>query len=213
MSKEKTVFETLSEIDLSKMIKELQGSRYVPWADALNEAKKEYPGLKFGVFNNSEGLPYFSSSLGIFVKVWVEIEGEKQELFMPVLNSAHKALKEERYSYFVNEYSQGKRTGKMIEKFVDPATSFDVNTSIMRGLTKCLAVMGLGLYVYRDEVMPEEKTITSSQIQQITNLCKQHNYRIQTIADEFGGYGKIANIPESRFEEFMTWATPKEGGK
>ena len=98
----------------------------------------------------------------------------------------------------------------MIEKFVEPATSFDVNTAHMRGLTKCLALMGLGLYIYRDEAMPEEKTIDGKQMQQITDLCKEHNFRIATIADEFGGYGKIANIPESRFEEFMTWATPKE---
>jgi len=80
----------------------------------------------------------------------------------------------------------------------------------MRGLTKCLALMGLALYIYRDEAMPEEETVNSSQLQEITSLCSKHNYQIASIATEFGGYPKIANIPASRFEEFMVWATPKQ---
>ena len=205
-----TVFEKLSAVNVKEFIKELQGAKYIPWAIALRETLKVFPSMTWGAYEDKEGLPFFASSVGIFVKVWVNIEGEKQDMFLPVLNSAHKTLKLERYSYLVNEYKQGKKTGQMIEKFVEPATSFDVNTAIMRALVKCLAVKGMALYVYLDEVMPEEKTINSAQLQEITSLCKTYGYQIADIAQQFGGYAKIANIPESRFEDFMIWATPKE---
>jgi len=122
MAIKKTVFETLSKIDVKKDIKELQRAKYLPWSDAWNYVKKEYPLATYGIDTNIDGLPYFASGVGLFIKVWVQIEDEKQELFLPVLNSAHKTLKLERYSYLVNEYKQGQKTGKMIEKWVEPAS-------------------------------------------------------------------------------------------
>lgn len=214
MSTRKTVFETLSAIDVEEDIKDLQGANYLPWADGWNHVKKVYPLSTYKIETNSEGLPYFASGVGVFIKVCVKIEEETQELFMPVLNSAHKTLKLDRYSYTVKEYKwdDARRknipTGKMIEKFVEPVTSFDINTAHMRGLVKCLALMGLAIYIYRDEAMPEEETVGSAELQQITALCKEKNYQIASIATEFGGYAKIADIPSARFNEFMTWANP-----
>ena len=44
----------------------------------------------------------------------------------------------------------------MVEKTVQTATMFDVNKTIMRCLTKNLAMFGLGLYIYNWEDLPEE---------------------------------------------------------
>ena len=39
----KTVYETLSAINVGKYIKELQKNKYIPWSDAWGEVKKVYP--------------------------------------------------------------------------------------------------------------------------------------------------------------------------
>ena len=207
----KTVFETLAAVDLSKFTKELQGATYVPWAVVMRETLKIYPNMQWGIIDDKDDLPYFTSAVGLFVKVWVEIEGIRKVATMPVLNQAHKSLKIDRYSYLVNEYKQGQRTGKMIEKWVEGAVSFDVNTSIMRTFVKCMSYHGMGIHVYLNEATPEPEYISSEQIQQITDLCKKHGFRIATIGQEFGNYPSIAKIPAARFEDFMDWATPKEG--
>ena len=69
------------------------------------------------------------------------------------------------------------KTGHMIDKKVDSYTMFDINKTIMRCLTKCLAMFGLGLYIYNNEDMPEEiqeeiKYVTKDQIEQIEELIK-----------------------------------------
>ena len=216
MSDKKTVFETLNAIDFKQHIKALQGNPYIPWADAWLEVKKSYPLAWYEVLENDVGDPFFVSLMGIFVKVRVHIGGEEpQTLNYPVMNGANKALKAEAYSYSVKEYKWDAQrnknipTGKMVEKFVEPATTFDINTAHMRALTKCLALKGAALYIYRDEAMPDEEKVSSSQLQEITALCKKYNYMIGDIAKQFGNYAKIADIPESKFDDFIVWATPK----
>ncbi len=208
MSVEKTPWDTLSKVDLKSKIKTRDKMSYLSWSDCKAELKNHYPGSVDEVHLNSEGLPYFSSPLGIFVKVSVTIEGHTETEVYPVLNGAKKALKEVEYSYKVAEYVNRQKTGKMIDKYVNAATSFDINTSLKRAYVKCVASHGLGIYVYQDEDMPELEKIDSSQIQEITNLCKKHNYQIASIAREFGGYENIASIPTARFDEFISWSTP-----
>jgi hypothetical protein len=70
------------------------------------------------------------------------------------MDGANKAQKNVPWSYKVNEYVQGRRTGKMIDKFVEPATMFDINTTIMRCLVKNIALFGLGHYIYAGEDLP-----------------------------------------------------------
>ena len=42
-------------------------------------------------------------------------------------------------------------------KTVEPATMFDINTTIMRCLVKNLAMFGLGLYIYAGEDLPNDE--------------------------------------------------------
>jgi hypothetical protein len=73
------------------------------------------------------------------------------------MDSNNKAMKTEKYSYFVKkrDFKTGKET--TIEKFVAPATMFDINKTIMRCLVKNLAMFGLGLYIYSGEDLPEQE--------------------------------------------------------
>ncbi|NEX86477.1 DUF1071 domain-containing protein, partial [Enterococcus durans] len=72
-----------------------------------------------------------------------------------------KAMKDEPYTYEVNDYQWNNETKKKeivgkIEKRVEAASMFDINKTIMRCLVKNLAMFGLGLYIFAGEDMPED---------------------------------------------------------
>jgi hypothetical protein len=89
----------------------------------------------------------------------VTIEGQTKEMWLPVMNSANKAMKNAPYTYSVwNSYQKAYE-----EKRVDAATMFDINKTIMRCLTKNLAMFGLGLYIYSGEDLPEAETAATAE--------------------------------------------------
>lgn len=200
----KTVFETLSGVDVSKYIKVLQRNKYIAWSDAWNEVKKLYPQAYYVTHEDETGNPFFVSSMGIFVKVSVHIGEESQTHFYPVMNGANKALKEVAYSYKVKEYVNNKPTGKMVERHVEPATAFDINTAIMRDLTKCLALMGMALYVYRDEDMPEPPKLDSTELQEVMDAIKLKGLTLKFVTGSWQ-IEKIAHLHSANFSQMIEW--------
>ena len=130
---------------------------YLSWCYAWSEVKKLYPNARYEILKFGENkLPYvFDEKTGYMVFTRVEIEDIEHEMWLPVMDSANKAMKDKPYTYRVKEYKFGKFTGNYIDKFVEPATMFDINKTIMRCLTKNLAMFGLGLYIYAGEDLPE----------------------------------------------------------
>lgn len=130
---------------------------YLSWCYAWSEVKKLYPNARYEILKFGENkLPYvFDEKTGYMVFTRVEIEDIEHEMWLPVMDSANKAMKDKPYTYKVKEYKFGKFTGNYIDKNVEPATMFDINKTIMRCLTKNLAMFGLGLYIYAGEDLPE----------------------------------------------------------
>ena len=77
----------------------------------------------------------------------VTIEGETLEMWLPVMDGANNAMMDAPYTF----------TTRYGEKAVNKATMFDINKTIMRCLTKNLAMFGLGHYIYAGEDIPESK--------------------------------------------------------
>jgi len=211
MSQEKTVFKTLSEINLSPNTKTLPNSsfKYVPWSDAWGKIKEIYPSAVYKTHTNDVGDPFFVSILGIFVRVTVTINEDSQTIDYPVLNGANKALKAEAYSYKVKEYVNRKPTGKYIDKPVNAATAFDINTSIMRAMVKCLALHGLGLHIFKDEDAPSLQKIDSHQLTQLTQLHTEHNISVAS-TNKAWNIDTLSNLEAMRFDSMVEWLTPKE---
>ena len=65
-------------------------------------------------------------------------------MHLPVLDGANASMKAEKYTY----------STKYKDKDCEAASMFDINTAIMRCLTKNLAMFGLGLYIYAGEDIP-----------------------------------------------------------
>lgn len=130
---------------------------YLSWTYAWQEVKKVFPNAKYEIEKFGENrLPYvYDERTGYMVFTKVEIEGIEHEMWLPVMDSANKAMKDKPYTYKVKEYKNYKWTGNYLDKTVDSATMFDINKTIMRCLTKNLAMFGLGLYIYAGEDLPE----------------------------------------------------------
>ena len=161
MNEKLTHFNTLFAINCNdKTEKKSNGSTeltYLSWCYAWSEVKKQYPGANYDILKFGENkLPYvYDEKTGYMVFTRVEIEGIEHEMWLPVMDSSNKAMKDKPYTYKTKKYVYGKWNGEYAEKVVEAATMFDINKTIMRCLTKNLAMFGLGLYIYAGEDLPE----------------------------------------------------------
>lgn len=144
---QKSVFETLSAINVNDKVEKKSNLTYLSWAWAWGEVKKAYPDAVYNViFDPNTNKPYFyDETLGYMVMTSVTIKNETLEMWLPVMDGANQAMKSQPYEYST-------RYGV---KTVDAATMFDINKTLMRCLTKNLAMFGLGHYIYAGEDLPE----------------------------------------------------------
>lgn len=131
MENKKSVFETLFEINVNKQVEKKNGLNYLSWVYAWSETKKLYPNANYKVYETAEGCIYHTDGRTCWVKTGVIIEGTEHIEYLPVMDYKNKSIP------------------------LENITSFDVNKSIQRSLTKALARHGLGLYIYAGEDLPE----------------------------------------------------------
>ena len=151
------MFDALYSLDLSDKLEKRDNDKlsYLSWANAWAEFKRAYPNAEYRIIKNPDtNLPYFNDpNIGIIVYTEVTADGQTYEMWLPVMDTKNKAMKEQAYTYQV--YDTFKK--QYVEKTVNAATMFDVNKTIMRCLVKNLAMFGLGLYVYAGEDLPNDE--------------------------------------------------------
>lgn len=162
MAQTKNVFIDLNSVNVNEHVEQKNTGKatlsYLSWAWAWAEVKKRYPDAHYEILKTPQGLPYFDDPrCGIMVYTTVTIDGITHEMWLPVMDGANNAMRFEPYSIKT----------KFGDKPVAAATMFDVNKTIMRCLTKNLAMFGLGLYIYAGEDLPEE-TEDEKQAKQVT---------------------------------------------
>lgn len=179
---DKSNFEILNSIDVTKYVEVRKNGgtelKYLSWSDAWTEFCKINPGATYKIHKDNENNAYFGNSkIGYMVYVDVTTNGLTHEMWLPVLDGANNVLKDEPYEY---ETKYGKKKVSAID-------IFDVNKAIMRALVKCLAMHGLGLYIYRGEDIPEiseeikkensDKEKNKKAIFMIIEKCKENNIK------------------------------------
>jgi hypothetical protein len=132
----KSVFHTLNAIDCSGHIEQKSNGRvtlsYLSWAWAWAEVKKNYPDAVYTIYENADGWNYHTDGRTCWVKTGVTINGLEHIEYLPVMDNRNQSIP------------------------LDKVTSFNVNTTIQRSLTKAAARHGLGLYIYAGEDLPED---------------------------------------------------------
>lgn len=170
-------FSELNNINVNGRTENKNGLTYLSWAWAWAEFKKVCPNAKYEVIK-FDGKPYiYDENLGYMCYTTVTVGDLTHEMWLPVMDSANKSMKAKPYTYT-------DRYGK--EKTVNAATMFDINKTIMRCLTKNLAMFGLGLYIYAGEDLPEEeaainqKKIEKKDVEILKKICSKKGLDVKT---------------------------------
>ena len=138
-----TTFEKLSAINVNKYVEKKNNLTYLSWAYAWAETKKNCPDAKYEILETT-----YDDAIGFMCNTQVTIEGETLAMWLPVMDGRNQAMKKVQYN-IATRYG---------DKEVAPATSTDINKTIMRCLTKNLAMFGLGIYIYAGEDMPMDES-------------------------------------------------------
>lgn len=173
----KTAFEILNDVNVNEHteVKDTGKTKltYLSWAWAWAEVKKRFPTASYEIIKFN-GLPYvYDEKTGFMVYTTVTIEDITHEMWLPVMDSHNVAMFAHAYEY--------QTPYKKIQ--IQAATMFDINKTIMRCLTKNLAMFGLGLYIYAGEDLPEnddeEKTEKKAQAKSQVKPKEQRKLQAQ----------------------------------
>ncbi len=129
---ESNYFETLNSVNVNDKVEKKNGLSYLSWAYAWGELKKRYPEATYTIYENAAGWNYHTDGRTAWVKVSVTVNGIEHTEELPIMDYKNKSIP------------------------LDSITSFEVNKTIQRALTKAVARHGLGLYIYAGEDLPEE---------------------------------------------------------
>ena len=135
----------LLKLNVNEHTEKKNGLTYLSWAWAWAEALKADPKATFQVHLFGEK-PYMEINGTAMVWVTVTLFEIPRMCMLPVMDHTNKPITIEGVAT-VNKY------GKEVITKLD---SFNVNTAIMRCMTKALSLHGLGLYIYSGEDIPEE---------------------------------------------------------
>lgn len=145
---ENNYFSTLNQINVNEYTEKKGNLTYLSWAYAWGELKKRYPDSTYTIYENKDGLNYHTDGRTCWVKTGVTVQGIENIEYLPVLDYNNKSI------------------------HLDKVTSFDVNKTIQRSLTKAVARHGLGLYVYAGEDLPEEEKTENDKFKLITSIYR-----------------------------------------
>lgn len=125
-------FEDLYRVDVSDKVEKKNGLSYLSWTFAWAELKKRHPDASYTIYENAQGWNYHTDGRTCWVKVGVTVNGLEHIDELPIMDFKNRSIP------------------------LENITSFEVNKTIQRSLTKCIGRHGLGLYVYAGEDLPEE---------------------------------------------------------
>lgn len=182
------VFNTLYKINVSNYIEKKNGLNYLAWANAWGEVKKLYPDATYTIYENT--LPsgyvvnYFTDGRTSYVKTGVTINNLEHIEELPIMDYRNKSI------------------------LLENMTSFDVNKTIQRSLTKALARHGLGLYIYAGEDLPEdekdneqEKVIDKTKAQALDKSIENAGITDEVVELILSGYG-YSSTSEIKVKDF-----------
>lgn len=138
-------FKELSAVDVNNYTREKNGLKYLSWMWAWSELKKRYPLSYATVHETTDGMLVWRDPVGCHVKTSITIVWEDKDVdgnpkmmehtvteYLPIMDFKNKSVP------------------------YDNVDSMMVNKAVQRSLTKCIARLGIGSYIYVNEDLPEE---------------------------------------------------------
>lgn len=194
----KNWFVELNSVDVNEHIKQKNGMNYLSWMWAWQELKKRYPLSYSTIHETPEGMLVWRDPVGCHVKtsvtiVWEEDDGLHEHTateYLPCMDFKNRTV----------EY--------------DAVDAMLVNKTIQRSLTKCIARLGIGGYLFSQEDLPEDtskllelqaevKTIATKKSsisdkteERTIRLCKEAEKEANPDLDDEFITGKVSNIKD-----------------
>lgn len=217
-------FNELNKVDCSDKVEKKNGLTYLSWAFAWGELKKRYPNSYYTIYESNMGWNYFSDSNTCWVKTGVTVVyqddlGVEHSIehieYLPIMDYRNKSIPQE------------------------AVTSFDVNKTIQRSLTKAVARHGLGLYIYAGEDIPSEsdgdvqskvseakavkqiktamsvgqvEEVTKPQKEALINLCNELEVNVEELLKDVG-WEKGKTLTKEMYGVAMNTLIQKKKGK
>lgn len=180
-------FEEVYAINVNDKTEKKGQLTYLSWAWAWAEFKKAYPNATYKVDQFNGFFCTGNEKIGYMVRTEVTAGEQTYEMWLPVMDMRN------------NTILQPKMT--------------EINKTIMRCLTKNLAMFGLGLYIYAGEDLPEEESGEGNKVNPIQNKAtnaqksndKPKSFQPLTKSELIGVYG-IENP-----EKTIVWLEGKAG--
>lgn len=129
-------FEEVYAINVNDKTEKKGNLTYLSWAWAWAEFKKVYPTATYKVDQFNGLFCTGNEKIGYMVRTEVTAGEQTYEMWLPIMDTRNNTV----------------LSPKMTE----------INKTIMRCLTKNLAMFGLGLYIYAGEDLPEDNTVEAS---------------------------------------------------
>lgn len=187
-------------LEIGKYVEKKGKFSYLSWCYAVRFLREHFPAATWRVCENDKGLPLFSMDGGHFVKIELLLgEGESFTQWMPVLNAQNKPI--------------------------PSPTVFDINTSIQRGLTKCIAMatgIGLGLYAGEDlpgdekeaksgNFAPSKDKITAEQLSTLRDYFAMSKTVTEAKLCAVSKIARLEDLESSRYKGAVKWLNDEIG--
>jgi hypothetical protein len=147
-----SIWKTLSAIDCSEHIEQKGRFSYLSWTWAWAMVKENYPRAHYTL---RDDIVYPDGTMEVRVNVTIPDGGPDDgvlchTMWLPVLDYNNKAISN--------------------------PNAFDINTARMRCLVKCLAMFGLGHYIYAGESTPGPSPELTDKYEEMLGMVAQNQY-------------------------------------
>ena len=187
--------------DVNAVTEKKSDLTYLPWAYAWTEALTADENATFSVQMFGDKC-YMEVNGTAMVWVTVTLFSKPMTCMLPVMNNKNEPISIAGRT-FKDKWGNDKK------EVID---SFNVNTAIMRCMTKALALHGLGLYIYsgsdyppENDLSPVAESLSPQQIKEINVLAKQCGITSNTLyswlSDQAGVLvSKVAECPAALYQ-------------
>jgi hypothetical protein len=161
----------LIALDVNKYVEKKNGLSYLSWSHAWEQALRIDPHAQFHVesWTDQHGNVKCWMDVNGTALVWVRVtlQGTTRACMLPVMNSRNEPISVEGKAF----------KDKFGKERIEKLDAFNVNTAIMRCMTKCLSLFGLGLYIYKGEDLPptfdDEEPETKPEVKKEPEIKKE----------------------------------------
>jgi hypothetical protein len=167
-----SIWATLSQVDVTDRIEKKQNLSFLSWAWAWGTLMEHYPQAEYSFQEPAEA----RNDGSVMVYCTVTIDGLSRQMWLPVMDFKNQAISN--------------------------PDCVQVNKAKMRCLVKCLAMFGLGHYIYAGEDLPSAEADKAAELEKKQKAALEEKIDVDTL-DKIIGLIKETDSDEKVFLDYF----------